>query len=128
MSTEVFTSMTGDQLGHLALIEAIRANTDAVQRLARHGETVDHKLDDINRALGRIDTRLAVVEQSSISIQVEEHKRELREFEDRLRRLEDEAQQRKGAMGLFEWIGRNWPALLGFIALVMLLVTKWKWI
>jgi hypothetical protein len=47
MPGEVLTPMADEQLGRLALIEAIRANTDAVNRLARHAEQQDRKLDDM---------------------------------------------------------------------------------
>lgn len=124
----VFTQLADDQLGRLALIEAIRANTDAVQRLARHGEGQDHKLDEITKSLAKIDTRLALLENNSLKSEVAQQRKDIEEQDGRLRTLEAEREQRKGAMGLFDWIAKNWPAIIGFVALVVLLVSKGGWL
>jgi len=126
--SEAFVQMDDGQLGRLSLIEAIRANTDAVKRLGDQKDRQDHKLDEIGKALGEINTRLAVLEQSSLHAQVEHHQREMDRLEARLRVLENLSEQRKGAMNLFEWVGKNWPAVIGFVGIVALLIKQWGWV
>lgn len=118
--TEVFTS-TDDQLGRLSLIEAIRANTDAVSRMGVRSDTQDKKLDDIVKALGAIDRRMTIIEHNSTPRDLERVEADVRALDVRLTALEAERNQRKGALGLVEWLGRNWPAIIGFALLLAVL-------
>ncbi|RKF23387.1 hypothetical protein D6851_02635 [Altericroceibacterium spongiae] len=112
---EIFTPTSDDQMGRLALIEAIRANTDAVNRLSRHSEMQDRKFEEITTALARIDTRLALLERDDLRSDVED-------LQSRIKPLEDDRQQRKGAMGLLEWWFKNWPAVVGFVGMIMVVL------
>lgn len=114
--------MPDEQIGRLSLIEAIRANTDAVNRLSRHGEMQDEKLDRITQSLGRIDTRLTLLERDTLKAEVLRNRDDIDKQDDRLRALEVESQQRKGALSAFEWALKNWPGVVGFIGLVMLIL------
>lgn len=119
--SEAFVQMGDDQLGRLSLIEAIRANTDAVKRIGDQKDRHETKLEDISKTLAEMNTRLAVIEQNSLSHKVDEH-------ETRIRVLENSAEQRKGAMSLFDWTAKNWPAVLGFMGLIALLIKQWGWV
>ncbi len=106
---EILMPTSDEQVGRLALIEAIRANTDAVNRMSRHSEMTDRKLDEINRALGKIDTRLTVIENDELKQDVADH-------EQRLRSLELDRAER-GGMGKFA------DAVLKYGPFAVLLVT-----
>lgn len=121
-STEVFSPMNDDQLGRLSLIEAIRANTDAVNRLARHGEMQDRKLDEITGALGRIHTRLTLLERDTLKGEVDRNREGIEDVDSRLKALEVESQQRRGALSAVEWSVKNWPGVVGFFVLIALVL------
>jgi len=109
---EIFTPMNDDQLGRLSLIEAIRANTDAVDRLARYGERQEKKLDDIGVQLGKIDTRLTVIERSTLREEVKKNRDEIEALDGRVRSLELEREQRRGAIGALEAARKYGPLLI----------------
>lgn len=109
---EVLTPMNDDQLGRLSLIEAIRANTDAVDRLARYGERQDKKLDDIGAQLGKIDTRLTVIERSTLREEVKKNGDEIASIDGRVRTLELEREQRRGAMSAVEAVRKYGPLIV----------------
>lgn len=118
--TEVFTT-TDDQLGRLSLIEAIRANTDAVSRMGNRTDGQDKKLDDIGKSLAAIDRRLSVMENNSTPRDLQRVEDEVTALDVRVTALEAERNQRKGALGLVEWVSRNWPAIIGFAFLLMVM-------
>lgn len=131
MPVEVFTT-NDDQLGRLSLIEAIRANTDAVSRIGNRADTQDKKLDEIVKALGAIDRRMTIIEHNSTPRDLERvetsvsalhvhMEAEVRALDVRLTALEAERNQRKGALGLVEWVSRNWPAIIGFAILLVMM-------
>lgn len=108
--------MPDDQLGRMAMIEAIRANTDAVNRLARHSEGQDRKLDEMKDTLSRVETRLTVIEQTDLKADVADH-------EKRLKSLEAEREQRKGARGAMDAVLKYGPFAIAIItALFIVLV------
>ena len=116
--SNIFVPMPDDQVGRMALIEAIRANTDAVNRLGRHSEGQDRKLDTIKDSLSSIDTRLTLLERDTLHREVEEH-------DLRLKVLEGESQQRKGARGFADAVLKYGPFLIALItALFIVLVAS----
>ena len=119
---EIFTPMGDEQLGRLSLIEAIRANTDAVNRLARHGEMQDRKLDEISTSLGKIDTRLTLLERNTLEADVQRNRVDLDKIDERVNALEVERAERRGAQRLADWFFKNWPGIVAFIAMVMVVL------
>lgn len=115
-------SLGDDQLGRLALIEAIRANTDAVNRLARHGDEQDKKLDNITIALAEINTRLTLLERDTLKEEVRQDRQDIKDCQERLKVLEDEKMQRKGVLNLADWVFRNWPGIIGFVGLIIIVL------
>lgn len=115
---EILMPTPDEQVSRLALIEAIRANTDAVNRMSRHSEMTDRKLDEINRALGKIDTRLTVIENDELKQDVADH-------EQRLRALETELAQRQGANKLADALVKYGPfaAMLVTALFIILIAT-----
>jgi hypothetical protein len=63
--SDVFTQLPDDQLGRLSLIEAVRAQTDQVARLARAEESRDGKLEAIKEQLGDMKTSIALLQRES---------------------------------------------------------------
>jgi hypothetical protein len=117
---EVFVPLIDDQLGRLSLIEALRANTDAVQRLARHTEQQDRKLDEIQKTLGKLETRMTLLERSTLDQKVIELEKDVEEL--KIYRSQKEAQA-----SLINWVFKNWPGVVGFFLLIgTLLVTSGK--
>jgi predicted nucleic acid-binding Zn-ribbon protein len=120
---EVFVSMPDEQLGRLSLIEAIRANTDAVNRLARHGEMQDEKLDKINTTLGRIDTRLTLLERATLKDEVARNRVEIDDHESRLKVIEARESERAGASKFADALLKYGPFLIALVtALFIVLV------
>lgn len=113
---DVFMPVPDDHIGRLALIEAMRASTDAVQRLARQVETQDAKLEGIKDQLSDMKTSIALLQQSSLKQDVEDMKK-------RLGVLEATDQQQQGAVKLVEWAVKNWPGVIGF-GLMMAMLAK----
>jgi hypothetical protein len=120
--TEVFMPATDDQHGRLSLIEAIRANTDAVNRLARHGEMQDKKLDRINDTLGKIDTRLTLLERDTLKTDVARNRGEIDELKDKVGRLEAKDHERVGGLKFLDAVAKYGPMTLALVAAFFILL------
>ena len=64
-----------------------------------------------------MDKRLALLENGGVSTKVDDH-------EKRIAVLEAAENIRKGALGMGGWLVKNWPALLGYIGLIVVLIEK----
>lgn len=133
--SDVMTSVSDDSLGRMALIEAVRANTDAVSRMAGQSEALGVKMDRMNESIHGLDRRISLIENNSLERDMERMRVALKdettrvdscfaEQEGRIAALEGERERRKGAFGFVEWVGKNWPAIIGFVFIVVLLVTR----
>lgn len=116
MMPEILTPTTDADLGRLALIEAVRANTDAVNRMAKHGDKTDTKLDAVIASLGKIDTRLSLIEHGDVSEDVADLKR-------RVTALEMDKASRGGAKGLADMLAKFGPIVLAIVGAVYLVMT-----
>lgn len=114
--------MPDDMVGRMALIEAIRANTDAVKRLADRTDMQDRKLDEIKDAIGKLDTRMTVMESTTLKHEVESLREDHKELDDRIHSIEFKAGQRDAQISFADWIVRSWPNLIGFAGLVLLIL------
>lgn len=65
MPGDIFTPMPDDQVGRLALIEAMRAQTDALQRMGRQFEGQEVKLEAIKDQLAEMRTSIALLQKDS---------------------------------------------------------------
>lgn len=108
---QIFTQSTELEIAVAALTGALQTNTDALNRMAVHGERQDEKLDHIMEALGDVKTRLTLIERTPLSSRLDK-------LEADIKILNDERNQRIGGIKLGEWIFRNWPGVLGFLALI----------
>lgn len=98
----------------LAIIHALRTAADGMKRLADQQDRSDSKLDTVLEKINDTNTRLTVIEKSDIGLLLKDH-------EVRLSLLEDERQRRVGAIGLWDFVLKSWPAILAFAALIALL-------
>lgn len=121
---DIFAPQSDDNIGRMALIEAVRANTDAVSRMARQGEAQGGKLDAIGQSLHALDRRLALIENNTIERDLERLRNCTHELESRIDVIEAREERRTGAMGLFEWVGRNWPVIVGATLLIAVLMRE----
>jgi hypothetical protein len=96
---------------HLALIHALRANADAVKRVGVQQDRISDKIGTVHDLVHDIDKRLAVIEGNSLSATVSE-------LDERVQHLEQQEQRRIGAVGLWEWGNKSWPAIIAFISLI----------
>lgn len=120
MPNSVMTPMVDDQLGRLALIEAIRANTDAVNRLARHGEATDLKLDKIINTISDMNTRLTVIERDGL-------KADVVALEDKVAVLENDLRERTGARKFADTLAKYGPIVTVLVtALIIVLLATGK--
>lgn len=133
--SDALVAMPDDALGRMALIEAVRANTDAVSRMAGQSEALGAKMDRMNESIHGLDRRISLIENNTVERDLERMRSMLKEQEAsfdnkcealdvRVTELEGERNRRIGALGFVEWIGKNWPAVIGFVFIVVLLVTR----
>lgn len=96
---------------HLVLIHALRVNADAMKRIADQQDRISGKVDSVSDVIHDIDKRLAVIEGNSLSTIVKHH-------DERITELEDAEQRRRGAIGLWEFVLKSWPTVIGFALLI----------
>lgn len=89
-------------------IEALRQITDNLRRL-------NDAQAEQGRVLHSIDNRLVRIESSSVAAKVSE-------LECKVDLLEAERDRRAGALRLVEWIVKHWPAVIGFLLLVAVIL------
>ncbi len=94
---EDFGPIPDHQMESLALLHAIRALTQSIDRQATRQDGQEAKLDAIRDDIGEIKTRLSVIEHDSLGAQVAA----LREEVDTLKMAEAE---RKGAGGIVKML------------------------
>jgi predicted nuclease with TOPRIM domain len=96
-------------------IEALRQITDNLRRL-------NEKMDDQGKAMNAMDVRLARIESNRMDGDVDEMRQMLLRVKDRLAKLEEDKHRRDGAVSALEWVFKNWPGILGFFALIALIL------
>lgn len=115
--SEVFIPVGETDVSNLSLIHALRATSDQMKRVADQQDRMSGKMDSVSNVVHDIDKRLAVIEGNSLSSAVKDH-------DERLAALEAAEQRRQGAVGLWDFVLKSWPAVLGFVVLLAgLLVT-----
>lgn len=105
------------RLDAATILEALRISAEGVGRVADQGVEHSQLLKEMGQTLHSIDKRLTVLENGGVQGKVDDH-------EKRLAVLEAEENRRKGAIGLGGWMVKNWPALVGYIGLIVVLIEK----
>lgn len=102
-------------VGHAAIVEAIRLVGETMSRIADRQDVLSGKMAEQGETLHAIDKRLAVFENNSLATTV-------KDLEQRVTALELTGARQQGAVGVGEWITRNWiaiVALLGSVAIII---------
>lgn len=105
------------RLDAATILEALRISAEGVGRVADQGVEHGILLKEMGQTLHSIDKRLTILENGGVQAKVDDH-------EKRLAMLEAQENQRKGAIGLGGWIVKNWPALVGYIGLIVVMLEK----
>lgn len=105
------------RLDAATILEALRISAEGVRRVADQGVEHGQLLKEMGQTLHSIDKRLTVLETGGVQAKVDDH-------EKRLAVLEAEENRRKGAIGLGGWIVKNWPALVGYVGLIVVMIER----
>jgi hypothetical protein len=100
MPSDILTPMPDDQIGRLALIEAMRANTDALQRVGRQVEGQEKKFDEIGKTLGEMKTDIALLKNNALKEQVERNRSDIEKLTARMDAQSTLEAERKGERGV----------------------------
>lgn len=111
-SSELFMPVQDTDISNLSLIHALRANSDQMKRVADQQDRMSSKMDAVGNVVHDIDKRLAIIEGNSLASAVKDH-------DERLAALEASEQRRAGAVGLWDFMLKSWPAVLGFLVLLV---------
>jgi hypothetical protein len=111
--------MPDDHIGRLAMIEAMRANTDALQRVGRQVEGQEKKFDEIGKTLGEMKTDIALLKNNALKDQVERNRTDIDKLASRVDAQESAEAQRKGERGavaaIFNSKGLAWLVAAGAV-------------
>ncbi len=89
-------------------IEALRQITDNLRRL-------NDKSEEQSKVLHSIDSRLIRIESNKLEPAVEE-------LIVKVDALERDKHRRDGAISAWEWVFKNWPGIIGFFGLIVLIL------
>jgi hypothetical protein len=108
---EMMMPVADDQALRLAEIEALRAIRDSVQSHTRQTEALTNEVREQGKMIGDVRERVIRIESNRVSEDVAKLKEEVDMLKaDKLRR--------EGALGVGNWLARNWPFLIGLLALI----------
>ena len=124
MSAEVFVPVHDEDAMRGFLLQALRANTDAVGQLREQSDKREGKLDRIADTLHSIDKRLTVIENSSLQRDLETLRADHDKLEEAVRVLQAAESERKGAVKLGEWLRRWWPGIVGILGVGALVADR----
>lgn len=113
---DLLMPVTDDHAARLIEIEALRQITDNLKGLR----------DEIKEARGDVSDvreRVIRIEAGQLDRQVETNTTAIGKLAERIDALERDKDRRDGAVSGLEWVFKNWPGILGFFALVFLILT-----
>ena len=108
----------------IALIHALRSQSDVLERIVAHQDKFDSAISDIRNSLHKIDTRLALIENSSLERDVTRNASRIDTLEAKVSALETDKAKRDGAAGLVSYISSNWALLVALAAAVAVAAFK----
>lgn len=112
---QIMAATDAADVATLAMIEAVR-------QLADNGKATNRILEGMQVELRDVRERVIRIEAAEYKGSIEKMDDRCCTLEERIDKLEASEHRRQGALGLVEWMGRNWPALIGFVGLIVLLV------
>lgn len=104
-----------NSVGHAAIVEALRLVGETMSRIADHQDTLSSKMAEQGETLHAIDKRLAVFENNSLAGTV-------KDIETRVSALELASARQQGAIGVGEWLTRNWIAIVALLSSVVIVI------
>ena len=117
---EFMVPRSEDDATSLIFIHALRANADAMKRMADQQDRISGKVDGVSDLIHHMDKRLAVIEANSLAPAVKDH-------EARIVALEGDRNRRVGAVGALDATAKYGPmalAIIGALFLVMVVTGK----
>lgn len=118
---------TSDQEAALQFfVEAMKANTAVLQGIQAEAKEVLKLVHDTRERVIRMESKdhavaIAALE-SKHAAAVAKLETKIEAQDAKINRLQSERDRRDGAMTLTNWVLRNWPSVIGLIALILLIL------
>ena len=112
------------ELTNIALVHALRSQTDVLQRIVDHQDKFDTAVTEIRGGVHSIDKRLAVIENGSLDRGVSRNTERIGKLETDVGVLKTAEAKREGAAGLVSYISSNWGLLVAIGAALVLAALK----
>lgn len=111
-----------DKIAYIAQIHALRAMSDVLERIANRQDKADGHLTEMVGALHSMDKRLDRIENNSLERDVTSNRIRIDDLDNRVTQLEMKEERRTGALSFANWMLKNWPGIIGFIAMCALVL------
>lgn len=105
-------------------VEAMRANTEALRANTKTMEGLAHRVDKIGDDVQDVRERMIRIEANPLSAKVEANCVRLDRHSKRIDALERDKDRRDGAMSGFDWAMKNWPGIIGFVAMIVVVLAS----
>lgn len=119
---QIMTAMDPSDVSQMAMIECLRSIADGNKKLGQLFEGLQVEVRDVRERVIRIEASEFKVEvaEAKAAVAAAKHEADLHHeaLEKRIQSLEADKNRRDGALSLVEWVGRNWPAIIGFVLLI----------
>lgn len=119
---KIMTATEPADVATMAMIECLRSLADGNKKTGQVLEGMQAELRDVRERVIRIEASEFKLEVQEARAAVESAKREadleIAAIDKRVLALEADKNRRDGALSLVEWVGRNWPAIIGFVLLI----------
>jgi hypothetical protein len=107
-------------VAQMAMIECLRQIADGNKKLGTVLEGMQSEIRDVRERLIRIEASEFKAELTSAKNEIERlRKEDLKAMDARVDALELDKGRRDGVISAWDWLLKSWPALVGFIGLVV---------
>lgn len=103
-------------------IEALKQNTAILERVGKSMEGLQAEAKETLRLVHDTRERVIKIESGGQAEIIAEVKREVATVKADVAALKENRHRQEGAASLATWFFRNWPGLIGFIALLLILL------
>lgn len=120
---KIMTATEPADVAQMAVIECLRQIADGNKKLNSVLEGMQTEIRDVRERLIRIEASEFKAELAHAKNEIERlRKEDLKTIDARVGALELDRGRREGAIGVVNWSFKNWPGVVGFIALVMIVL------
>lgn len=112
---DLLMPVTDDHAARLIEIEALRQITDNLKGLRDEIKEARSDVSDVRERVIRIES-------NQLDRQVERNTETIGKLQERIDALERDKDRRDGAVSAWDWLFKNWPGVIGFFALIMLIL------